>query len=461
MQQRRSAVVLNRGSGLRRTSVLAVTTALCAAAGVALGIIPANAAPATPAVTAGPPVVDTSKPVSPFYVPPAQFATDEGAIVRTEPMSVLAAVPASTGWPLPAQRVMYTSRTQDDAPVAVTGTFIDSTVPWRGTGPRPTVVIAPGTMGQGDQCAASVAFSTGLTVDPAALSLSANQEAPSAAAWNLMGARVFVTDHIGLGTPGMHTYVNRVESAHGVLDAARAANNLAGTGSDTPVVFWGYSQGGGAVAAAAELLPTYAPDVNLKGTWAGGPTADLGAVLAQVDGALIGGAIGFAINGLVARYPELNAAVDRIASPAGKAMLKTLSTECIGDVIFKQPFLKTTTLTNDHRSLLDHLNEEPSALRALDDQRIGRLKPTTPVLITSGRNDDTVPYGQARRLATDWCDKGATVTFRTNELPPILPSTTIPGHFGPELIDAYSPNGAIGYLVDRLNDKPTSGCSIA
>src|SRR5690606_41000289 len=68
------------------------------------------------------------------------------------------------GWPVQAQRVMFSSRTQDDVAVPVTGTFIDATQPWRGAGERPTIVIAPGTVGQGDQCALSLAFSTGMHV---------------------------------------------------------------------------------------------------------------------------------------------------------------------------------------------------------------------------------------------------------------------------------------------------------
>ena len=162
----------------------------------------------------------------------------------------------------------------------------------------------------------SVAFSTGMTVftDPSP-GISANQELPSSAVWSGLGARVLVVDYIGLGTPGIHTFANRIEGAHAVLDAARAANALAGVEADAPVVFWGYSQGGGATAAAAEMQPTYAPELNLKGTWAGGPVADLAAILERIDGALIGGVV-------------------------------------------------------------------------------GSSRPATPVLITSGRNDDTVPYGR-------------------------------------------------------------------
>ncbi|MGW5074140.1 lipase family protein [Rhodococcus sp. NPDC004095] len=401
----------------------------------------------------------SAEPVSGFYLPPDRFDTTPGAVIKEQPLPVFATVPsADGGWPAAGRQVLYTSRKQDGSPVAVSGTYLDATHPWQGPGERPTVVIAPGTAGQGDHCAMSAAFATGVYADPGKLSMSANQEAIAAAAWTAAGARVFVTDHIGLGTPGIHTYVNRVEAAHGVLDAARAATNLAGD-PNAPVVFWGYSQGGGATAAAAELQPSYAPELNLKGTWAGGPTADLVQVLAQVDGALIGGVIAFAINGFVDRNPELAPFVDQILNPQGRALLSELADACIADVIFKHPFLRTDTLTVDGRPVLDHMREIPEIVAVLDEQRIGRLAPTTPVLITSGLNDDTVPYGQARQLAADWCDQGATVTFRTNGLPPILPGATLPNHFGPLLIDGYGTNNAITYLFDRLADKPLAGCS--
>ncbi|MGW0324185.1 MULTISPECIES: lipase family protein [unclassified Nocardia] len=402
----------------------------------------------------------SAEPVSAFYTPPDRIPQEPGAIIKTAPMTLFVTPPTEQGWPGKAQHVMYTSRLQDGSPVAVSGTYLEPTGPWQGPGPRPTVVIGPGTSGQADRCAMSVAFSTGMAVSTQPLGISANQELPSSVVWSGLGARVLVTDYVGLGTPGIHTYANRFESGHAILDGVRAANNLGGVGPETPVVLWGYSQGGGATAAAAEMQPSYAPELNLKGTWAGGPVADLTAILEKIDGALIGGAIGFAVNGMLARYPELQRAVDRVTSPAGRAMLETLSDSCIADVITYHPFLKTESLTNDGRPLSAHLAELPEATPVLAELRIGNSTPATPVLITSGRNDDTVPYGQARRLAEDWCGKGATVTFRTNELPPILPGTTIPNHFGPEIIDGFGPDNAFTYLLDRLADKPVSGCSI-
>lgn len=396
-----------------------------------------------------------------FYQPPTSFDAAPGSIIRTAAMPILQALPGADGrWPVPAQRVLYTSRTENGEATPVSGVYIEATRPWSGAGERPTVIIAPGTTGQGDQCAMSKAFPLGMYIDPNNPSLSANQELAAAAGWNALGARVFVTDYIGMGTPGVHTYVNRAEQAHAVLDAARAANTLSGTGTATPLALWGYSQGGGATAAAAELLPEYAPELDVRGVWAGAPTADLTAVMTKVDGVLIAGVIGFAVNGFVARHPDLRPELDQRLSPAGTALLAEAAKSCIADVIFKHPLIHTSDMTIDGRPIIDHLREVPAAEQILADQRIGARKPPMPVLITSGVNDDTVPYAQARRLATDWCDRGAAVTFRSNALPPILPGATIPNHFGPEIIDGYGPDNAFGYLMDRFANKPVTSCTI-
>ncbi|WP_284522663.1 lipase family protein [Corynebacterium aquatimens] len=93
---------------------------------------------------------------------------------------------------------------------------------------------------------------------------------------NKSGYRVVVIDYIGLGSEGTHTYLNRVEQGHALIDAARATAK-----PGEKVGFWGYSQGGGAAAAAAELVADYAPELNVVGTFAGAPPADPIAVLEQ------------------------------------------------------------------------------------------------------------------------------------------------------------------------------------
>lgn len=361
-----------------------------------------------------------------FYTPPAKISSTRGQVIKSEPMPLLLQIPGlQNQWPGTAQRVMYASQYQDGKPAAVTGTFVQPTAAWTGKGAQPTVVIGPGTIGQGDLCAPSKMMTFPMSVDLNQRSIGVNYFALEMNYFLLHGVRVFVTDYIGLGTPGIHTYVNRVEEGHAILDGARAALKLAGAPANSPVGFEGYSQGGGAAASAAEMAQSYAPDLNVKGTYAGAPPADLRSVLRQVDGTAIVGVIGFAINGLEARYPLVRKVVDEETSPAGKAVLQRLANSCIGDIILQYPFQRTSSWTRTGESLSQVIDRHPELNSVFADQRIGNLKPNAPVFVEGGTNDDIIPYGQVKQLVTDWRAKGANVEFVTNATLPIFPGLVI------------------------------------
>ncbi|MFB7501115.1 lipase family protein [Streptomyces sp. NPDC056161] len=79
--------------------------------------------------------------------------------------------------------------------------------------------------------------------------------------------------HQGLGTPGVHTCLDREAQGRAVLDSVRAARRLtaAHLPDSGPVALYGYSQGGAAAASAAELARTYAPELNVRGAVVGAP----------------------------------------------------------------------------------------------------------------------------------------------------------------------------------------------
>lgn len=361
-----------------------------------------------------------------FYTPPASFDPTPGSIIRSQPSPLLLQIPGVPNqWPGTATRIMYTSTYQDGSPAAVTGTVIEPTAPWRGRGPRPTVVIGPGTVGQGDQCAGSKMMALPMAVDVTKPSIAVNYTAPDMYLLLLNGVRVTITDYIGMGTPGVHTYVNRAESGHAMLDAARAALRVSGAPGDAPVAFSGYSQGGGAAASAAELAGTYAEDLNVKATYAGAPPADLAKVIDQIDGTAISGGIGYAINGLEARYPIVEDVVQRETNATGKNALERLSTQCIGDTALGFGFQRTDSWTRTGQPLSSVIKAHPEVQQVVGDQRIGRLKPNAPVLLEGGVADDVIPYGQVVQLYRDWKAQGADVRLITNTIPPIFPGLVV------------------------------------
>lgn len=330
---------------------------------------------------------------------------------------------------------MYTSTLQDGSPTVVTGTIIDPTAPWHGHGPRPTIVMAPGTVGQGDQCAPSKLVTLPISINPNELTVGLNYEVLFADLLLAQGYRVIMTDYIGLGTPGIHTYVNRVEEGHAVLDAARAALRYGRLPASSPVGFWGYSQGGGATASAAEMAPDYAPELTVEATYAGAPPADLAAVLQAVDGTAIAGVIGYTVNGLVARYPALRPIIDRETTSTGRDALETLSKSCLLDTAVRYGFHTTAEWTSSRQRLSRVITRYPAIERALSDQQIGNLVPTTPVLVDTGINDDIIPRDQVIAMTRKWIKHGADVTVINDGTPPIFPRAAV-NHVLPYLFSA-------------------------
>jgi len=81
-------------------------------------------------------------------------------------------------------------------------------------------------------------------------------------------------DYVGLGPAGKHGYLVGREEAYSVLDAVRAAHQIAGA-FDIRTVIWGHSQGGHAALWSGMLAPHYAPELNVLGVAALAPASDL------------------------------------------------------------------------------------------------------------------------------------------------------------------------------------------
>jgi hypothetical protein len=430
-----------------RALAVAVTTAAC------LG---ATALPATAASSADA-VVSRGVTIPAFYTPPAHLPAANGALIRSEPLHLALSLPGLHG-PLPgtATRLMYKSTDSTGRPMAVTGAYLEPSAAWRGHGDRPLVAVAPGTMGQGDQCAASLGLEHPLIVGAQTVSVGYED----LAVYRLLakGIAVVVTDYAGLGaTDRLHTYVNRVDEGHAVLDAVRVARSLDGTSLTpaSPVGLYGYSEGGGATAAAAELQPAYAPDITLAGTYAGAPPADLIEVTKAIDGSELAGALGWSVNGFLQSDPALKPIADAHLNAAGRAALKDLSTMCTGDALLAYGGAHSTRWTTDGRTISDIIQSEPTLKAFLDEQRLGRLEPASPVRVATGTSDNLVPHAQARRLAAEWCAKGADVTYKPVALPGL--GSALINHVTPLLSDQ---GAAISWLTDRFDDRPaTSNCA--
>lgn len=401
---------------IRRAFVPLVALALAATVAS-----PASAGPESIPGTAGATAVtNTPEPARPaFYQPPASIPSTPGTIIRTEPATQFIDPLGLSRATVSATRLMYASKDRLGRPIAVTGTILEPKLPYIGLSARPLISYAVGTMGVGDRCAPSRALAEGLTM----------YEHYLLQGFIARGYAVALTDYQGLGTPGTHTYMNRIVQGQSVLDMARAALKRPGTTlrSTTPVGFYGYSQGGGGAASAAELAASYAPELRVKGTVAGAVPADLGAVAKNLDNnSLYAEFLNYALLGLAAGY---NVDINTYLNDAGKAVAKRTEDSCTLNLT-QSAFQDSSKLTRDGRKLSAYLSEEPYA-SILADNRIGRIKPSAPVLVSHSVLDDAIPYAVGKQLAKDWCGKGGNVRFSTNVGP-----THIGGAF-PSLIESF------------------------
>ena len=378
-----------------------------------------------------------------FIAPPGVGAAPPapGAVLESSP----ALVAGVTDLPVTARHVLYRSTDTHGDANQVSGTVVVADQPWTGDGPRPLVVLAPGTQGQGDQCAPSARLADGDGTDNLA----------QAALFLAQGHAVAVTDYEGLGTPGVHTYANRLAQGHAVLDMGRAAKEVAAAegldiAADAPVGLWGYSQGGGATGAAAELVDDYAPELGVRGAYVGAPPANLATVTDHIDGSRLSGAIGYAINGLVAAYPELAGPVDEVLSEEGRAMIAAVAEQCNAETVEQFAGRRSSEFTADGAPAATLLGREPfrSAVAA---QRIGDRRPDVPVFVVTADNDDIVPAATVRTLVADWCSRGGAVTFRDYPIPPI---GAMADHVA--AMPVSTPEAA-PWLTDRLTGVPDTG----
>lgn len=338
-----------------------------------------------------------------FYEAPATLPSADGAVIRSEHVDFLLDPLDATSLVRNANRVLYRTTNRAGTPIAASGTVLVPTTPWVGVGSRPVIGYAPGTQGMADRCAPSRLFSEGIEYEGLGIEGLLQR-----------GYAVAMPDYEGLGTVGVHTYMDRLSQGRATLDVVRAAQRLSGTGlsSTSPVGLMGYSQGGGAAASALELAPTYAPELRLKGAVVGAVPADLAKVATNLDGGLFSAFAFFALRGLAASHdldlsPYLNA--------TGRAAMDSVEQDCVFD-LFDHAFVPSSTLSADGQPMSELMKREPFA-SIIEAQRIGTIRPTVPVLVTHSALDDTIPYGVGKAMARSWCGKGANVYLSTNIAP--------------------------------------------
>jgi pimeloyl-ACP methyl ester carboxylesterase len=325
-----------------------------------------------------------------FYEPPGDLEDlRPGELIRSEPVHAYLAPGIrlrANAW-----RVLYRSTGAVGEPTAVSGTVL---VPRRrARSPRPLIAYAIGTHGIGDAAAPSRLLPRGL-----------EWEAGMIAMILARGWAVSMTDYQGLGTPGDHAYMVGRALGPNVLDSLRVARELCpdelpGDGSAAVI---GYSEGGAAAAWAAQLQPSYAPEIPLCGVVAGAAAADVETAGPSLDGTFFSFFMAYGGIGYAAAYPELE--LDPYLTPMAReriAMMRRSSV--LQAALFGPRYIHATDLTSPN------VLEMPQWRARLQENRLGTILPAAPVLLHHARRDQIVSFQQSVQLREDWEKLGADV----------------------------------------------------
>ncbi|KAE8354342.1 secretory lipase-domain-containing protein [Aspergillus coremiiformis] len=330
----------------------------------------------------------------------------------------------SLGNPVAAVNTLIQPQNADPSKLLAYALYYDSSNP----ACEPSYTLQPGSDPAG--LPGIVFANTTLSSDSAFLAASLNQ-----------GWWIVTTDYEGLNADFSAGIISGQATLDGVRGALIEGPKL-GLSKDARYAMWGYSGGSIAVNYAAELQPTYAPELNFVGAAAGGNIANLSSALGRVNKGPYAGLAFGSISGLSKAYPNVSEWLDRALLPEKKAEFDALASSClVGELT--QGFLKDiySFFVKGEASFEE---DAPQTVMRLAGQMGIHGTPKMPMYIYKPVNDEISPGADTDELVDTYCQGGATVEY-TRDL--------IGGHGSLWLTGSAN---AMGWIADRLNGKPVS-----
>lgn len=229
--------------------------------------------------------------------------------------------------------------------------------------------------------------------------------------WLKAGYAVVRTDYEGLGTKGVHPYLNGRSEGRSVLDIVRAARQ-AQKSLGSRVIVAGHSQGGHASLWGAALAPKWTPELRVRGAVNFAPASHLGetfeAARALTQPTPLTGYFAIAGAGLEGTNPELK--IQTLLSDKAKALFPHTRSRCLPEIQMTDSFggLAPAEFFRGGADLA-------AVTRAVSASDPEDLTIASPLLISQGVADGTVPKAVTDALVAELRDNKAKVAYRTYE----------------------------------------------
>jgi acetyl esterase/lipase len=225
-------------------------------------------------------------------------------------------------------------------------------------------------------------------------------------------------DYMGFGDPDpthLQPYMNAVAEGRMMLDTIRAARsfiaqNASAGVSDTSAFVAGFSQGGHAAFAAADLQAAYANDVHIDGIIGYGPSTDVPALFRE-----------FPMVAPMAIYTYSKLYGKDLFDPDGilaarwaKTLEKDVTRQCVGGMQSYYPSSPRDLYTSNFANALIKGNLAtvfPAVYKILEENSTGLSGHGVPALILEGSEDVVVSVKSQEAFVKALCRAGSAVQY--------------------------------------------------
>jgi hypothetical protein len=254
-----------------------------------------------------------------FYSGPPRGA---GELIQTVPLDPVLSLPSAAA----AYRFLYSTTNQhNQSAVGTAAVFTPKVAPPEGG--WPVIAWAHGTVGLGDDCT------------PSAQPRS-DRDTEYLSHWLDQGYAVVAADYVGLGTPGLMSYLNGVTTARGIVDSVIAAHKMQLPLSRKWAVV-GQSQGGAAAIDTARWATEFSAGSGLdfRGVVATGTPANVASLIKQAGpnmpvppnlDSIANAYTAYIAAALREARPDLD--INEALTPAGRAAADKAETLCVHDL---------------------------------------------------------------------------------------------------------------------------------
>lgn len=393
------------------------------------------------ALTAPAAVTDSILPVNDtFYIPPKGFeSAAPGDILRSRtPPKPIAAFSLAKVNLRSAHQLLYRTTDSFGEPIAAVSTIL---VPHNADYTK-LLSYQVAQDAADPNCAPSYAFQLEAAHDGTLGLVMPQLELILIAAALQRGWVVTVPDHLG---PKSAFLANHL-SGHVVLDNVRAAKestNLTDLSSDPTIALWGYSGGSLASGFAAELQPSYAPELNIQGAALGGTVPQILPVIHEANKSPFAGLIPAGVQGLANEYPEIAKLIQQNLIPAKAAEFSKTKNLCLTGNILEYLNKDVNTFVKDKE-----IFTSATASKVINANAMGHHNPKIPLFVYKSAGDEISPVNNTDSLVASYCDGGSRVEYKRDALSE---------HASLAIIGVPD---TLMWLEDRMNGVPVkAGCS--